>query len=118
MAFEIKIPSLGESITEAILGTWLRKDGEAVSRDEPILELESDKANMELVAECAGTLKVLRPEGDTVAVGDIVAIIDENGTAPESAISTSKVAAAQSETIPPSRSLHRRRKLRQPPTPL
>ncbi len=76
MSFEVKIPSLGESVTEAIIGTWMRRDGEAVAADEPLLELESDKANMELVAEAAGTLKILRAEGETVAVGDVVAIID------------------------------------------
>ena len=76
MSFEVKIPSLGESVTEAVIGTWMRRDGEAVAADEPLLELESDKANMELVAEAAGTLKILRAEGETVAVGDVVAIID------------------------------------------
>ncbi len=81
MPFEVKIPSLGESVTEATIGTWMRKDGQSVTLDEPILELESDKANMELVAECTGTLRVVRPEGDTVAVGDVVALIEE-GDAP------------------------------------
>lgn len=76
MSFEVKIPSLGESVTEAVIGTWMKRDGEAVAADEPLLELESDKANMELVAESAGTLKILRAEGETVSVGDVVAIID------------------------------------------
>ena len=83
MPFEVKIPSLGESVTEATIGTWIQKDGVAVAVDEPILELESDKANMELVAECAGVLKVLIGEGETVTVGDVVATIDENATPAE-----------------------------------
>lgn len=82
MPFEVKIPSLGESVTEATIGTWMRKDGDTVSMDEPILELESDKANMELVAECAGQLKVLKPEGETVSVGDVVATIEEGAGEP------------------------------------
>lgn len=82
MPFEVKIPSLGESVTEATIGTWMRKDGDTVSMDEPILELESDKANMELVAECTGRLKVLKPEGETVAVGDVVATIEEGAAEP------------------------------------
>ncbi len=84
MPFEVKIPSLGESVTEATIGTWMREDGDAVGMDEPILELESDKANMELVAERAGKLKILRPEGETVTVGDVVATIEEGAAGTES----------------------------------
>lgn len=83
MPFEVKIPSLGESVTEATIGTWMAKDGAAVAVDEPILELESDKANMELVAEYAGVLKVLIAEGETVTVGDVVATIDESAAPAE-----------------------------------
>ncbi len=79
MAFEVKIPSLGESVTEAVIGTWMRKDGDVVSVDDPIVELESDKANMELVAEAPGTLEILRREGENVSVGDVVARIVEGG---------------------------------------
>ena len=83
MSFEVKIPSLGESVTEATIGTWMRKDGDTVAVDEPILELESDKANMEIVAEYGGVLRVQIAEGETVSVGDIVATIEEGaGEAP------------------------------------
>lgn len=99
MPFEVKIPSLGESVTEATIGTWMRQDGDAVGMDEPILELESDKANMELVAERAGKLKILRPEGETVTVGDVVATIEEgaDGAEAEAPASSGGEAAATSE---------------------
>ncbi len=76
MARDVKIPSLGESVTEATLGRWLKPDGAAVAADEPILELESDKANMELAAETAGTLKILAAAGATVHFGDVVGRIE------------------------------------------
>ncbi len=76
MAFEVRVPSLGESVTEAVIGRWIKQDGDVVAIDEPILELESDKANMDLAAEQAGRLKVLKKAGDTVNVGDLVATIE------------------------------------------
>jgi 2-oxoglutarate dehydrogenase E2 component (dihydrolipoamide succinyltransferase) len=76
MAVQVKIPSLGESVTEAVLGTWLAQEGQTVAVDEIIFELESDKANMEIAAEAGGMLHILKQEGDTVAEGDVVAEID------------------------------------------
>ncbi len=76
MAVQVKIPSLGESVTEAILGTWLAEEGQAIAVDEVIFELESDKANMEIAAETAGTLHILTQAGETVSEGDVVAEID------------------------------------------
>ena len=76
MAVQVKIPSLGESVTEAILGTWLATEGQSVAVDEVIFELESDKANMEIAAEAAGQLHILIQEGETVSEGDVVAEID------------------------------------------
>jgi 2-oxoglutarate dehydrogenase E2 component (dihydrolipoamide succinyltransferase) len=81
MAVQVKIPSLGESVTEAILGTWLAEEGQAIAVDEVIFELESDKANMEIAAETAGTLHILIQEGETVSEGDVVAEIDTPATA-------------------------------------
>jgi len=100
MAFEVKIPSLGESVTEATLGTWMCKDGDAVAVDQPILELESDKANMELVAEYAGTLKVLVAEGDTVTAGDVVATIEEDAADGAKAKPAAKAPPARAEPAP------------------
>ena len=76
MAVQVKIPSLGESVTEAVLGSWLAQEGQTVAVDEVIFELESDKANMEIAAEVAGQLHILKQEGDTVSEGDVVAEID------------------------------------------
>ena len=73
MSLEIKVPPVGESITEVTLSRWIKKDGDAVTMDEVIAELESDKATFELTAEKAGTLKTVAKEGDTLAIGAAVA---------------------------------------------
>ena len=76
MSLEIKVPTVGESITEVILSKWIKKDGDAVEMDDVIAELESDKATFELTAEAAGTLKTIANEGDTLAIGAVVCTID------------------------------------------
>jgi 2-oxoglutarate dehydrogenase E2 component (dihydrolipoamide succinyltransferase) len=81
MSLEIKVPPVGESITEVTLSSWLKKDGDTVQMDEVIAELESDKATFELTAEKAGTLKTIAKEGDTLAIGAPVASIEESGAA-------------------------------------
>ena len=73
---EIKIPTVGESITEVTIAKWLRKDGDLVSMDEVICELESDKATFELPAEAAGTLRIIAQEGTTVPVGSVICNIE------------------------------------------
>jgi 2-oxoglutarate dehydrogenase E2 component (dihydrolipoamide succinyltransferase) len=78
---DIKIPNLAESVTEGDLGSWLKKDGERVEKDDLILELETDKATVELAAEASGTLKILVQAGQTVHVGDVVGRIVEEGEA-------------------------------------
>lgn len=80
---DIKVPAIGESITEVTLIKWLKNDGEYVNRDEVIAELESEKATFEVNAEKAGTLKTLGKEGDTLKIGDVVARIDEAASKPE-----------------------------------
>src|SRR5262245_60978622 len=79
MAFEVQIPPLGESVTEGTISRWAKKDGEAVKPDDVLLELETDKAGMEIAAERAGVLRILKPEGATVNVGDVVARIEDGG---------------------------------------
>ncbi len=79
MSLEIKVPPVGESITEVTLSRWIKKDGDNVAMDEVIAELESDKATFELTAEKAGTLKTIAKEGDTLAIGAAVASITEGG---------------------------------------
>src|SRR5579871_6988462 len=80
---DIKVPSVGESISEVTLVKWLKKEGEYVDRDEVIAELESEKATFEVNAEKAGTLKTVGKEGDTLKIGDVVAQIDETAAKPE-----------------------------------
>lgn len=79
--FEIRIPSLGESVTEATIARWAKHDGDTVAPDDVLLEIESDKATTELPAERAGVLRVLKQEGETVVPGDVVARIEENAQA-------------------------------------
>ncbi|MHB1921203.1 MAG: 2-oxoglutarate dehydrogenase complex dihydrolipoyllysine-residue succinyltransferase [Chitinophagaceae bacterium] len=80
---DIKVPTIGESISEVSLVKWLKKDGEYVERDEILCELESEKATFELNAEESGTLKIMAKEGDTLKIGDIAAQIDPAATPPE-----------------------------------
>jgi 2-oxoglutarate dehydrogenase E2 component (dihydrolipoamide succinyltransferase) len=75
--FEVRIPSLGESVTEAEIARWAKADGDTVKQDEVLLELESDKASMELPAERSGVLRIVKQAGETVAVGDLVARIED-----------------------------------------
>jgi 2-oxoglutarate dehydrogenase E2 component (dihydrolipoamide succinyltransferase) len=82
MAIEIKVPSVGESITSGILGVWSKPDGAYVKAGEPIFEIETDKVTSEVVAESAGQLKHLVKVGDTVQIGQVVATIDEKAAAP------------------------------------
>ena len=82
MATDVKVPALGESITEGTLAQWLKKPGEAVAQDEPIASLETDKVSVEVPSPVAGTLsEQMFKEGDTVEVGAIIARIGEGGAA-------------------------------------
>src|SRR5580698_9106551 len=81
---DIKVPTVGESISEVTLVKWLKKDGDYVERDEVIAELESEKATFEINAEKAGVLKTVAKEGDTLLIGDIAAEIDTEAAKPES----------------------------------
>src|SRR4249919_1686531 len=80
---DIKVPTVGESISEVTLVKWMKKDGEYVNRDEVLAELESEKATFEVNAEQAGLLKTVGKEGDTLKIGDLVAQIDESAAKPE-----------------------------------
>jgi 2-oxoglutarate dehydrogenase E2 component (dihydrolipoamide succinyltransferase) len=91
---DIKVPAVGESISEVTLVKWLKKEGQYVERDEVIAELESEKATFEVNAEKAGVLKMIGKEGDTLKIGDVVAQIDETAAKPEGA--AQPAAAAQS----------------------
>ncbi len=92
MSLEIKVPSVGESISEVTVARWNKKTGDYVEMDELLCELESDKATFELNAEKAGILTTKANEGDTIAVGDIIASIDTDAARPEGAAKPAETA--------------------------
>src|SRR5580700_7615241 len=103
---DIKVPSVGESISEVTLVKWLKKEGDYVNRDEVIAELESEKATFEVNAEKAGVLRTVGKEGDTLKIGDLVAQVDDTaakpaGTAPVKTGEDKPAAKEQPETKAP-----------------
>lgn len=84
MAIEIKVPTIGESISEVTLVKWLKAEGDWAERDEVIAELESEKATFEINAEQAGAIKHIAKEGDTLVIGDLVCTIDTEAERPAS----------------------------------
>jgi 2-oxoglutarate dehydrogenase E2 component (dihydrolipoamide succinyltransferase) len=99
MATEIRVPTLGESVTEATIAQWFKKPGEQVNADEPIVELETDKVTVEVPAPASGTLgEILVKEGDTVEVGTLLGQIEEGaGAAKPAAAKSAPAAAAKSD---------------------
>jgi 2-oxoglutarate dehydrogenase E2 component (dihydrolipoamide succinyltransferase) len=82
MSIELKIPNVGESIQEVQIGQWLKQEGDRVARDETIVELETDKASMELPAPVDGVIsKIVKHDGESVTVGDVIAYLDPDGQA-------------------------------------
>src|SRR5690606_8678697 len=82
MSTDVRVPTLGESVTEATIGQWFKKVGEAVKADEPIVELETDKVTIEVPAPVSGVLEAISvAEGDTVEVGALIAAIAEGAAA-------------------------------------
>src|SRR5580698_7462014 len=80
---EIRVPTLGESVTEATIGKWFKKPGDAVAVDEPLVELETDKVTIEVPAPAAGVLSdIAAKDGETVAVGAVLGQIKEGAGAP------------------------------------
>src|ERR1700761_4412631 len=98
---DIKVPSVGESISEVTLVKWLKKEGDYVDRDEVIAELESEKATFEVNAEKAGTLKTVGKEGETLKIGDVLAQIDETASKPEGQAPAPEAATAASTAPAP-----------------
>jgi len=96
MAIDLKVPSLGESITQATVGAWLKREGDAVAADEPVVEVESEKATVVLPAPASGVLrKILKPSGATVNIGEVIGEMEQgNG----------KFAAAPQAPAAPARS--------------
>jgi 2-oxoglutarate dehydrogenase E2 component (dihydrolipoamide succinyltransferase) len=96
---EMKVPTIGESITEVTLSQWLKKDGDFVKVDEPICEFESDKATLEFPAEASGKLIYVAKEGDDLAIGALVARIDTSVVG--SGASSTQIAPVQKEEVKP-----------------
>ena len=94
MILEMKVPSPGESITEVEIAAWLVEDGDYVEKDQPIAEVDSDKATLELPAEESGIITLKAEEGDAVAVGAVVCLIDMDGKKPEGSTSTKEAPKA------------------------
>src|SRR5882762_3112604 len=93
---EIRVPTLGESVTEATIGRWFKKAGDAVAVDEPLVELETDKVTIEVPAPSAGTLgDIIAKDGETVAVGALLGQINDGAAA------AAKPAAAPAKAVPP-----------------
>lgn len=83
MSIELKIPEVGESVREVQIGRWLKREGDSVAQDDNLVELETDKASMELPAPAAGVMgKILKREGEVVSVGDVIGYLEKAGTAP------------------------------------
>ncbi|MBV5264698.1 2-oxoglutarate dehydrogenase complex dihydrolipoyllysine-residue succinyltransferase [Pinisolibacter sp. B13] len=112
MAIEIKVPTLGESVTEATIAKWFKQPGEAVTADEPLVELETDKVTVEVPAPASGMLEsIVAKDGDTVGVGALLGTLAEGaaGTvatpaaaAPAAVPASAPAAVASSTTMPPS----------------
>jgi len=103
MSKEMRVPTVGESISEVTVGQWFKKDGDLVQLDEVLCELESDKATFEFPAEASGILRIKANVGDTVEIGGLVCIIEETASAPSPAPApTAAPAAAPAATAAPS----------------
>ncbi|MEZ5851198.1 MAG: 2-oxoglutarate dehydrogenase complex dihydrolipoyllysine-residue succinyltransferase [Hyphomicrobiaceae bacterium] len=101
MAIEIRVPALGESVTEATVGKWLKQPGDAVKVDEPLVELETDKVSVEVPAPAAGILAAIAVEaGATVAVGSVLGTIKEGAAGEAGAPAAPKAAAAAPSPAP------------------
>ena len=101
MSIELRVPALGESVTQATVGTWLKKEGDAVQVDEPVVEVESEKATVALPAPAAGVLRrILKASGTDVAVGEVIAELDEGAAAARPAAPQPSAAAAATKTTP------------------
>jgi len=94
MVIEMKVPSVGESVTEVTIAAWVKKDGDFVKMDEVICELESDKATFELPAEADGILRIIGKEGDVLAIGSPICKIEPSGAQPVAAPAPAVVEAA------------------------
>ncbi|MEJ5358400.1 MAG: 2-oxoglutarate dehydrogenase complex dihydrolipoyllysine-residue succinyltransferase [Desulfobacterales bacterium] len=94
MAIEIRVPSVGESVTEALLAQWLKRDGDLVRKDEVLLVLETDKVTLEVTAQATGRLSIRVPQGSTVKIGQVVGLLEEAAEAAAAKPDVPRAAAA------------------------
>ena len=100
MAVELKVPSAGESITEVVIASWLKKEGDTVKRDEAVVEIETDKATLEVPSPVAGVIrKITKTQGQSATIGEVIAHIEE-GT-PQAASQTPVPSTSASPTPSP-----------------
>ena len=116
MSIEIKVPPLGESVSEATIARWIKSAGEAVALDEPVAELETDKVTLEVPAPAAGVISSITADvGATVGIDAVIALIDEGATASAapaaSAPETKPQDAPPAATSAPAPALHRRQQI-------
>src|ERR1041385_7493377 len=97
MIIEVKVPSVGESVTSGVVSAWHKKSGEFVNEGEPLFALETDKVSTDIVAEKSGVLETKVPEGQEVKVGEVVATIDDSKQGPQE---TKVSEAKETETRP------------------
>lgn len=101
MAHDVKVPSVGESVTEALLVQWLKNDGDTVQADEPLFVIETDKVTLEVTADTGGTLNIKVKEGETVAIGTVVAEIESGGKTEKDTSDTAREQESEPENTAP-----------------
>src|SRR5689334_3016376 len=100
MKHNVKAPSVGESITEVSILKWVKKNGQQVQNGDLLLEIESDKATVEVVAEASGALTVIKPEGERIPIGEVIGVIDDSVKGSAEAPAPSKAAAPIQQAAP------------------
>jgi len=101
MSLEVKIPAVGESVTSGMISAWLKKDGDAVSKGDALLTLETDKVSTEITAVAAGTLRIKAQAGAEVKIGEVVATIEAGAAAPAKAAAENTAEAKPAEAKSP-----------------
>ncbi len=99
MKYEVKIPTVGESITEATIGQWMKKNGEMVKRNDVLMSIETDKASVEVVAENDGVLTITTEQGKPIPIGTVVGMIDSEGKASVASAASASAASSVSTTF-------------------
>ena len=100
MPTDVKVPAAGESISEVFIGTWLKAKGDSVAQDEPLVEVETDKATLEVPSPVAGVVtELLKAVGDSAAIGEVIARVDQSAVAADSAGSSQAAAAAGTASV-------------------